>query len=69
MYICVCNALKEREIRSAAAEAGVTSAAGFFERKCIRPVCGKCVPDLHRMVREVGAPTQAPPVPGLKFGR
>jgi bacterioferritin-associated ferredoxin len=47
MYVCICNALKDRQIK---AEAGEVKSVGEVFRRCgTRPQCGKCLPDIARM--------------------
>lgn len=48
MYICICNALRDRELASAAT--GAKGVSEVFKRCGRRPQCGKCVPDVARMV-------------------
>lgn len=50
MYVCICNALKDRQIK---AEAGEVKSVGEVFRRCgTRPQCGKCLPDIARMIEE-----------------
>lgn len=48
MYICICNALRDRDLASAAD--GARGVSEVFRRCGQRPQCGKCVPDVVRMV-------------------
>ena len=51
MYICICNAVTEREIRQAV-ELG---AASFQQVSCelgVAACCGKCKKDACRVIRE-----------------
>ncbi|WP_114377196.1 (2Fe-2S)-binding protein [Elioraea thermophila] len=41
MLVCLCNALSDRAIRSAA-EDGATCCKGVWERCGCRPDCGRC---------------------------
>lgn len=54
MYVCICNALRESEVRRVADEAGVGTGAAFLRHQGIAPHCGKCVREIHRIVREHG---------------
>lgn len=46
MYICICNALNEKQVQSAKTE-GACSVKDMFRRLGCKPVCGQCVPMLH----------------------
>jgi len=48
MYVCICNALKDRRIEAAAV--GAKSVGEVFRRCDARPQCGKCLPDVARMI-------------------
>ena len=48
MYVGICNALKDRELKSAAANAN--SVGEVFRRCERRPKCGKCLPDVAEMI-------------------
>ncbi len=48
MYICICNALRDREL--AAASGGARSVADVFRRCGRRPQCGKCLPDVAQII-------------------
>lgn len=56
MYICICNALRDRELANAAAQPDVRSAACVFKKCASRPKCGNCVPDIDAMIAERQAP-------------
>lgn len=43
MYICLCNALTDGDIRRAVAEAGATRPAEAFDACRCRAQCGTCV--------------------------
>lgn len=49
MYVCICNALKDRELAAAASD-GARNVAEVFRRCGRRPQCGKCLPDVARMI-------------------
>lgn len=42
MVVCVCNAIRERDVR-AAARAGAISASDAYRALGLRPKCGQCV--------------------------
>ena len=50
MYVCICNALKDRELAAAANDA--RSVAEVFRRCGRRPQCGKCLPDVAQIIEE-----------------
>ncbi|MEO3434924.1 (2Fe-2S)-binding protein [Inquilinus sp. CAU 1745] len=51
MYICICNALTDRQIRTVMGE-GEVSAGKVYARLGCAPQCGKCVSQVRDMVRE-----------------
>ena len=51
MYICLCNALTDRDLLPHTA-AGGASVAMVYQACGCRPQCGKCVPYVRRMMRE-----------------
>ena len=48
MYVCICNALKDKEL--AKASEGARTVAEVFRRCERRPQCGKCLPDVAQMI-------------------
>ncbi len=42
MYICICHALKERDVRNVLSE-GDVSLSGVYKKLGCRPRCGKCL--------------------------
>ena len=50
MYICLCNALTDRDVR--AHSNGGCSVAMVYRALDCEPQCGKCVPFVRRMLRE-----------------
>ena len=54
MYICICNAVTEREIRGAAA-LGCKTVAELKEDLGVGTCCGKCVPEAHRILKGCAA--------------
>jgi len=42
MYVCICNALKEKDVRHAAEQGGATRPAEVFRFHGCAPQCGKC---------------------------
>ncbi|MCY4231971.1 MAG: (2Fe-2S)-binding protein [Alphaproteobacteria bacterium] len=56
MYVCICNAYRDAEIREAA-RTGVRSAHKAYAALGGGPRCGRCLPDAQDLIdREHGAP-------------
>jgi len=53
MYICICNALRDQDLKAAASQPGVKSSACVFKRCDSRPKCGRCLPDVAEIVSSV----------------
>ena len=51
MYVCICNALRDKDL-AAAASADARSVADVFRRCGRRPQCGKCLPDVAQMIED-----------------
>jgi len=51
MYICLCNAITDRDLRTHSAQAGCSVAAVYRALGC-QPQCGKCVPFVRQMLRQ-----------------
>lgn len=51
MIVCVCNAIREQEVRDAARN-GATCARSAYAKLGRRPKCGQCVPFAHAIVGE-----------------
>lgn len=49
MYVCICNALKDKEI-AAAAQGEARCVADVFRSCGRRPQCGKCLPDVAEIL-------------------
>ena len=49
MYLCICNAITDRQARPHTASAGC-SVAAFYRALGVKPKCGKCVPALKQML-------------------
>lgn len=54
MYVCVCNAIRETQVIRAIREDGACTVGELFRAMDARPVCGKCIPDLERMLMAEG---------------
>ncbi len=50
MYVCVCNALTDREVRACA---GAVSVTDVYRRCGCAPRCGKCVPAVREILQEL----------------
>ncbi|WP_323760626.1 (2Fe-2S)-binding protein [Maricaulis sp.] len=50
MFVCICNALRDRELQAAAADPSVKGAACVFKRCDAKPKCGRCLPDVADMI-------------------
>jgi bacterioferritin-associated ferredoxin len=51
MYICICNALKDKELAAASSDA--RTVADVFRRCGARPQCGKCLADVAQIIEDV----------------
>lgn len=56
MYICICNAVTDREIQQAIAE-GAESVKDLRERLLVTGCCGSCLPSVQEFL-EQSAPTE-----------
>lgn len=54
MYVCVCHALRERDVRRIIQEEGARTPSGIFKAADAEPCCGLCVPDMKVMLAEPG---------------
>ncbi|WP_448585148.1 (2Fe-2S)-binding protein [Thermaurantiacus sp.] len=50
MYLCICNALKESEVRKLVA-AGVRCEREAYARLGCRPQCGVCIPHARQLLK------------------
>lgn len=50
MYVCICNALKDRQL--ADASDGARTVADVFRRCGRRPQCGKCLSDVAQIIED-----------------
>jgi bacterioferritin-associated ferredoxin len=59
VYICLCNALTDRQVKLAAANAGSTKAADIYAACGCRAQCGQCARALVNLLRgEAGQLTE-----------
>jgi bacterioferritin-associated ferredoxin len=58
MYICICNAITEREVRGAVS-LGCKSIRDLKSDLGVATCCGKCEPEARRVLRECRAASVA----------
>lgn len=51
MIVCVCNALRESQVRNAA-RAGLGCAKSAYASLGCKPQCGQCLPFARQLIRE-----------------
>jgi bacterioferritin-associated ferredoxin len=51
MVVCVCNAIRERDVREAA-RGGATSACQAYRALGRQPKCGQCIPFAREIIDE-----------------
>ena len=49
MVVCVCNAIREREVREAARAGAATACQAYRSIGC-QPKCGQCVPFAREII-------------------
>jgi len=49
MYVCICNAITDRQAR-AHTDSSSCSVAAFYRALGVKPKCGKCVPAVRQML-------------------
>jgi bacterioferritin-associated ferredoxin len=54
MYVCNCNAIRERDVRSDI-EAGATRPADVFKARGCKPQCARCVCEIREMIEAARA--------------
>jgi bacterioferritin-associated ferredoxin len=52
MYVCVCNGISDRDVR-AQAQGTCNTVAMIYRSLGTKPKCGKCVPLVREMLRQV----------------
>ncbi len=62
MYVCLCNAFTDRQVRAVCPGAG-SSAAAVYCALGVRPKCGKCVPTVRQILDEVSSAVTPAAVP------
>ena len=52
MIVCVCNAIRERELRDTARESGLSCAKSAYARLGHKPKCGQCLNVARNIISE-----------------
>ncbi|MEQ1440681.1 (2Fe-2S)-binding protein [Fontimonas sp. SYSU GA230001] len=52
MYICICKAVSDRDVRRVVAEHGIVSLRELSRRTGLGTCCGKCVPAARALLRD-----------------
>ncbi|MCU0728504.1 MAG: (2Fe-2S)-binding protein [Sphingopyxis sp.] len=52
MILCVCNALREADVRQAVRSGGATCPLSAYRTLGTKPKCGQCVPAARTIVNE-----------------
>ena len=61
MYVCLCNAITDRDVRAHAA-GGNCTVSTVYRSLGIEPQCGKCVPHVRQLLRQVAELPHSPPL-------
>ncbi len=56
VYICICNALTDRQVRQAAADTGTTKSSEIYAACGCRAQCGQCARTLVSLLRGEAGP-------------
>ena len=59
MYVCVCNAIRESDVRHCAQQRGATTPDQVFRAMDAEPQCRRCVPEMQRIIEEALRETEA----------
>ena len=60
MYVCLCNALKESDIRKVVRDHGPSTPDQVFDLLGVKPECRRCIPDIRHLMREEGCSAPTP---------
>ena len=63
MYVCICNGIKERQVRDLARDFPDESAEQIYARLGVEPDCGSCLSYADHLISGSGFDLQDPPVP------
>ncbi|MCC2601882.1 (2Fe-2S)-binding protein [Sphingopyxis yananensis] len=55
MVVCVCNAIKERDLRDVARSGGLRCAKAAYAQMGRKPKCGQCLPFARNIISELDA--------------
>lgn len=55
MYVCVCNAITDRDVRTQA-QGECCTVATIYRSLGTKPRCGKCVPLMRQLLRQIVLP-------------
>lgn len=58
MYVCICNALKHRQLSAAATDPAVETVPQLFRTCGARPKCGRCIDDVAELMSTVRQPAR-----------
>ena len=53
MYVCICNTITDKQVRTAVIK-GVRRAEDVYAHYGRSVQCGRCLPEMCRLVRELG---------------
>jgi bacterioferritin-associated ferredoxin len=63
VYICICNALTDRQVKQAAIDAGTTKSSAIYAACGCRAQCGQCVRAMVSLLRGEVSPMLEPAAP------
>jgi len=55
VYVCVCNALKERDVKQAARAAGTSCPRAAYAQLGAKVKCGQCLPFAREVVGQASS--------------
>lgn len=57
MFVCVCNAIRDREVR-AQVNKGASTPGQVFKAEGCRPNCGSCINHMRDVIADESAPSE-----------
>jgi bacterioferritin-associated ferredoxin len=60
MYVCLCHALTDRQVRAAIDQGGARTPAQVYRQLGCTPRCGKCLPCVADMTRAADGGEEEP---------
>lgn len=60
MFVCICNALTDREVRAAIASGTVRTAQDIYLHFKTEPQCGQCMEEMLAMLQDAGVVVEEP---------